>query len=242
MTTRAILLDIEGTTTSIRFVYDTLFPFARAHMEAFLAAEWEDAEVQSDIVALRAQAVEDHNAGLVEAPLVPEGDGTDVHVGAVANLLWQMDSDRKTTALKSIQGKVWRQGYASGALLGHVYADVAPTLNAWHRASLPVYIYSSGSVAAQKLLFRHSAAGDLTPLLSGYFDTTTGPKKVAASYVTIADAIGHSVETVLFATDHLDEARAAREAGMPATLSVRPGNAALPDHDFPMVSSLAELL
>ena len=149
MTTRAILLDIEGTTTSIRFVYDTLFPFARAQAAAFLDAEWGDSEVQKDVAALRAQALTDLAEGAADAPQIPLGEGDEVRVAALANVLWQMDSDKKTTGLKSLQGKIWRHGYASGELKGHLYADVLPALNAWHEAGLPVFIYSSGSIAAQ---------------------------------------------------------------------------------------------
>ena len=240
-TTQAILLDIEGTTTSIRFVYDTLFPFARAHVAAFLDAQWAASEVQSDVDALRTQAAIDRRDGL-EAPLIPEGTGQDAREAAIANVLWQMDSDRKTTGLKSLQGKIWKQGYAEGDLKGHVYDDVTPALRAWSRGNVPVYIYSSGSVAAQKLLFAHSIEGDLTSLLHGYFDTTTGPKKVASSYTAIAEALALPVGDVLFVTDNLAEAQAARESGMPAIISVRPGNPALPPHDFETLSSFDSLL
>ena len=242
MTTSAILLDIEGATTSIQFVYDTLFPFVRAGVAAFLEAEWSDASVQADVTALRMQALEDHARGVTAAPMLPEGVGPEVREAAVANVLWQMDSDRKTTGLKSLQGKIWRHGYGSGELLGHIYEDVTPTLRAWRDAEQPIYIYSSGSIGAQKLLFGHSVEGDLTPLLSGYFDTTTGPKKEAASYRTISSAIGHPSETILFVTDNLDEARAAAEAGMQAVISSRPGNPPLPDHGFEVITSFADLL
>jgi len=241
MTTSAILLDIEGTTTSIRFVYDTLFPFVRSHVGPFLAAEWEAQAVQDDISALRDQALHDHAEGVMAAPLIGAGAEAEVRGATVANVLWQMDSDRKTTGLKALQGKIWKQGYASGELLGHVYEDVAPAFRAWRAASVPIYIYSSGSVAAQKLLFRHSVEGDLTPMLAGYFDTTSGPKKVAKSYETIAAAIGCRPAEVLFATDSLDEALASTAAGVASVLSIRPGNAELPGHSFRTVSSLAEL-
>ena len=243
MKARAIVLDIEGTTTSIRFVYDALFPYVRTHVAAYLEAHWGDDAIQRDIDALRVQAAADLAAGLGDAPQVPsEGSPQEIRRAALANITWQMDSDRKTTGLKSLQGKIWRDAYQSGELKGHIDVDVEGALRRWHAQGTPIYIYSSGSVAAQKLLFGHSQAGDLRPLLAGYFDTTTGPKKVASSYVAIAEAIGVAVEDIVFATDNIDEAIAARDAGVNAVLSIRPGNAALPSHTFRTIDSFEQLL
>lgn len=233
-----MLLDIEGTTTSISFVYDELFPYARATMGAFLEANWHSEEVRKIIQSLRELEAADRADGRDVPPIAAESDGdAAVRASALANLLAQMDSDRKTTPLKAIQGLVWVDGYRSGALRGHVYDDVPVALRAWKDAGEPVYIYSSGSVAAQKLLFGHSVAGDLLPFLAGHFDTTTGPKKEAASYQAIADAIGVDAGSVTFATDNLDEARAAHEAGMRVLVSVRPGNPPLPEHPFEEIRS-----
>jgi len=219
----ALLLDIEGTTTSISFVYDSLFPYARERMRDFLSERFDDPEVRADVARL--------------------GDGTAADAEAAATLaLALMDGDVKDTGLKALQGRIWASGYASGALRGHVFADVPDALRELRRLEIPVHIYSSGSVAAQKLLFGHSEAGDLTPLLSGYFDTTTGPKKDPLSYRAIAAAIGRGPASVLFVTDSLAEARAARDARLQVAVSVRPGNPVLPDHDFRVVTSLAELL
>ena len=239
--TRALVLDIEGTTTSIAFVYDTLFPFARAHMAAFLAAHWKTPAVQADVSLVRAQAKEDVTAGLAGATLIPDSDESGALEATVENITAQMDADRKTTGLKALQGKIWLDGYASGELLGHLFEDVRPALERWHDQGLTIYIYSSGSVAAQKLLFRHSIAGDLTPLLSGYFDTTTGPKKVPESYTSICEAANLAPAQVCFLTDNLEEARAADEAGLQAVISVRPGNPRLPEHTFPTLTSFADL-
>ena len=242
MSSRAILLDIEGTTTSIRFVFDTLFPFARQHVGAFLEAAWTGEAVQADVDALRIQAAKELAGGGTEAPQIPAaGPDAELRSATLANVLWQMDSDRKTTGLKALQGKIWQHGYSSGELLGHIYDDVEPALHAWRDAGLPVSIYSSGSVAAQKLLFRHSERGDLTPLLTSYFDTTTGPKKVASSYTAIAQALACEPSDVCFLTDSIDEAIAARDAGVRAVLSVRPGNAALPEHTFETITTFDEL-
>ncbi len=234
----AIILDIEGTTTSIRFVYDTLFPYIRSHVGLFLEAKWDDDAVQADVTELSAQARQDLDDGVKDAPQIPDEASSSERLKATLdNIHWQMDSDRKTTGLKSLQGKIWRDGYLTGELKGHIYPDVEPALQRWSAAGIPVYIYSSGSVAAQRLLFGHSERGDLTHLLSGYFDTTTGPKKVEASYTQIAKDIGAEPSSLLFVTDHIDEARAARAAGLEALLSIRPGNAELPEHDFAEVRS-----
>jgi enolase-phosphatase E1 len=236
-------LDIEGTTTSISFVYDELFPFVRAELGAFLTEHWGRADVQADVGELRKQAEADVAAGLEGACLLPEPDsgGQALREAASAIVAWQMDSDRKTTALKALQGKIWVNGYQSGALKGHLFSDVAPAMRQLVELGKSIYIYSSGSVAAQKLLFGHSIEGDLTPSISGYFDTTTGPKKVATSYRVIAEAIGSNADQILFLTDSLDEALAAREAGLRVRLSLRPGNHPLPEHDFRTITSFADL-
>ena len=239
--TRAMLLDIEGTTTSIAFVYDTLFPFARAHMETFLEEHWGSPEVQKDVSLVREQAAADVRDGVFGAQLIPEDNEATARELTVRNLVGQMDADRKTTGLKALQGKIWLDGYARGELLAHLFEDVRPALERWHKSGLAIYIYSSGSIAAQKLLFRHSVEGDLTPLLSGYFDTTTGPKKVAASYTSICEAVSLDPAQVCFLTDNLDEARAAQEAGLTAIVSVRPGNPSVPEHPFSTLTSFADL-
>jgi 2,3-diketo-5-methylthio-1-phosphopentane phosphatase len=149
-----------------------------------------------------------------------------------------MDADRKVTCLKALQGLIWRDGYHQGELQGVVFDDVPLALRQWQAAGTPIFIYSSGSVEAQQLLFRYSNHGDLTPLLRGYFDTTTGPKREAASYRTILGATGQSAPDVVFATDVLAEAEAAHEAGLQAVLVVRPGNAPLPVHRFREASTL----
>lgn len=189
MSPRAILLDIEGTTSSIAFVAEVLFPYARARLAGFVA---------------------EHPAEV--APILAQVPGDD----PVATLIGWIDADAKETPLKTLQGMIWAAGYADGTLRGHVYPDTPAALRRWHAAGLPVHIYSSGSIAAQKLLFGHSIAGDLTPYLSGYFDTTTGPKREAGSYARIADAIGLPTAAVLFVSDMAPEIDAARAAGMQA--------------------------
>jgi enolase-phosphatase E1 len=219
----ALLLDIEGTTTSISFVYDALFPYARARLAAFLDAHFDDPAVRADVARL--------------------GDGSATTAAEAARIaLALMDADVKDTGLKGLQGKVWAAGYASGALRGHVFADVPGALRAFVARGTAIYIYSSGSVAAQKLLFGSSEAGDLTPLLSGYFDTTTGPKIQADSYRAIAATIGVAAGDVLFVTDSLREAHAAAAAGLRVAVSQRPGNPPLPDHDFHQIAALTDVI
>ena len=193
MPVRAILTDIEGTTSSISFVTETLFPYARAKLVDYVAA---------------------HPETVTDVP----GDDP------VATLIGWMDIDAKETSLKALQGLIWAEGYADGTLQGHVYPDAVAGLQRWYAAGLTLYVFSSGSVAAQKLIFRHSIAGDLTPLLSGYFDTTTGAKRDAASYAKIADVIDLPPSDILFLSDAADEVAAARAAGMQAQLIDRTGN------------------
>lgn len=205
--TDAVLLDIEGTTSSISFVLDELFPYARTHLR--------------DYVAANSEAV---------APILAQVPGED----PVATLLEWIDEDRKATPLKALQGMIWATGYAEGSLKGHVYPDTPAALRRWQAAGIAVHFYSSGSIAAQKLLFRHSIAGDLTPLVAGYFDTTSGPKREASSYTAIAAALGLAPATILFVSDIQAEIDAARAAGLEALLIAREGGGE--------VRSLAEVL
>lgn len=187
----AILTDIEGTTSSIAFVTETLFPYARARIADYVAA---------------------HPA---EAAAVP-GD-------PVETLTRWIDEDRKETVLKQIQGRIWAEGYAAGELKGHVYPEAAAALRRWRERGIRLFVYSSGSVEAQRLIFGHSDQGDLTGLFEGYFDTTTGPKTDRHSYEAIAHAIGLPADEILFLSDNPAEVDAARGAGMQALLVDRSG-------------------
>jgi enolase-phosphatase E1 len=235
-----VLLDIEGTTTSISFVKDVLFPFARKEMDSFLNEHWEDPDIQSIVELIRNQAEDDKQQGL-PAPTVPSGTGKEtVLPELLKNLFWQMDNDRKTTGLKSLQGKIWKSGFESGTLKGHVYEDVPKAFERWTAGGKRIFIYSSGSVEAQILLFKFSEAGDLNKFHSGNFDTTTGPKMEAASYTLISDKIGVPASDILFCTDVAKEAYAAKEAGFQVAVSIRPGNAPLSEtelKDFQTVTS-----
>jgi enolase-phosphatase E1 len=152
-----------------------------------------------------------------------------------------MDRDRKSTALKELQGRIWEEGYVRGDLVGEVFPDVAGALSRWHAKHCPVGIFSSGSTLAQRLLFRHSLAGDLTPYLTAYFDTTTGPKAEPSSYARIAERLGTTPEAVMFVSDTVRELDAAHAAGMRTRLAVRPGNPPAPESGHERLLSLAEI-
>tara|TARA_R110000868_G_scaffold21816_3_gene90395 strand:- start:2526 stop:3224 length:699 start_codon:yes stop_codon:yes gene_type:complete len=196
MTIRAIVTDIEGTTTPIAFVHEVLFPYARARLAEFCAARQADPVVAEALAAVRAES------------------GAQSLDEVVAILLRWMDEDRKAGPLKTLQGLIWQAGYEAGVLKGQVYEDAAALLMCWESQGLKLYVYSSGSVAAQKLIFGFSDQGDLTPLFSGYFDTAIGAKVDAGSYAAIAKAIGIVPDEILFLTDMPAEVAAARAAGL----------------------------
>ena len=234
---RVLLLDVEGTTTAVSFVYDVLFPFARAHLREFLPAAAHDPAAGEDIAALRAERRAEAEAG---APEWRDGGPAETIASAAAYAEWLMDRDRKSTALKSLQGRIWAGGYRSGALKSHVYPDVKPALERCRAQRRPVAIFSSGSVLAQRLLFEHTAEGDLTPLIDAYFDTTTGPKREADSYRRIAEALKVAPGAVTFVSDVAAELDAARAAGMGTALCVRDGPAPTPS-DHPVLRRFDEL-
>ncbi|MGA3121989.1 MAG: acireductone synthase [Polyangiaceae bacterium] len=194
----AILTDIEGTTSSLSFVKDVLFPFARRHIPNYVRAHRGDPGLAAILESVRVHERE---------PMLDEES-------VVAVLGRWIDEDRKAAPLKTLQGYVWAEGYRTGAFQGHVYADAVTQLRAWHARGFPLYVFSSGSVAAQRLLFAHTAYGDLTPLFAGFFDTNTGAKRDSASYTRIASEIRMAAGSVLFLSDTESELDAAREAGM----------------------------
>ena len=215
---RGILLDVEGTTSSISFVYDVLFPFARRHVGDFLTRRAGDPAVRA--VAARLEAEATGGQPSAAADLADPAVATRVALAALA----LMDRDAKVTPLKELQGMIWQGGFDSGELVAHVFDDVPAALADWTDAGLDVRIYSSGSIDAQKLFFAHTSSGDLTPHLRGHYDTTTGPKREAASYRAIAADMGLAPREILFVSDVGAELDAAREAGMATALAIRPGN------------------
>lgn len=202
---KAILTDIEGTTSSISFVKDVLFPYAYRHLPGFVQEYAQEIEtILNDVRA------EENNDGLSDEEVVEV-------------LQRWIEEDKKLTPLKTLQGMIWQAGYEAGELHGHIYEDAVDRLKRWKKAGFDLYIYSSGSVAAQKLLFSNTASGDLTPLFSGYFDTTTGPKLQSESYEKIAAQIGLAPERILFLSDNTQEIEAAAKAGMPVIVLDRDG-------------------
>ena len=203
---KAILTDIEGTTSSLSFVKDVLFPYARERMTAFVREHGQETTVRGLLDEVRAESGK------------PLSDGE----CAVLLLRW-IDEDRKITPLKALQGIIWESGYRQGDFTGHVYDDAVRNLRRWKEQGIALYVFSSGSVQAQRLIFSHSDHGDLTPLFSGYFDTTIGTKRDVEAYRKIAAAVALEPAQVLFLSDIKEELDAARDAGMHAVWLVREG-------------------
>ncbi len=212
---RALVTDIEGTTTPVTFVKDVLFPYARARLPAYVRSRPDDADVRA---------------------LVAQTGSEDA---ALAQLLAWMDADAKVTALKAIQGTLWAAGYADGSLRAPVYPDVPPALRAWRAAGTTLAVFSSGSVPAQHLLFGHTTEGDLRPLFSGWYDTTVGSKREAAAYHAIAADLRAPAAEVTFLSDVEAELDAAAAAGWVTVLVARDGQA--PSGRHRVVASFAEL-
>ena len=235
-------MDIEGTTSPIDFVYKVLFPYARLHLEDYLKRKAGSQELERDLLQLREEYVKDS----AEAPVPPEWIDAppDAQMQSVARYVcWLTDHDRKSTGLKSLQGKIWQEGYLKRELKSQVFPDVPPALKDWKEKNLDVRIFSSGSVLAQRLLFANTQAGDLTDFLNGYFDTGIGPKTSAESYRRIAAEFHLAASEVLFVSDVIKELDAASSSGMKTLLSVRPGNAPQPKgHDHGIISSFSEIL
>lgn len=211
---QAVLTDIEGTTTSISFVYDVLFPYAEARLDDYCSNPDPGPELAGAIERLRGEYEEEVRQG---ACFPGFGNGA-----PYARHL--MSLDRKSTGLKALQGLIWDEGYRSGALRSQVFPDVPGALTAWREAGARLRVFSSGSIKAQQLLFGHTEYGDLSGLFEGFHDTTTGPKQEATSYRAIADAFGLPPEAILFLSDVRGELDAAAEAGMRTGMLVRPGN------------------
>ncbi|KAL1936751.1 hypothetical protein VTP01DRAFT_885 [Rhizomucor pusillus] len=225
-----VVLDIEGTITPITFVKDTLFPYVTTGLDAFLDRSWGSDSLKEYVELLRKQAEKDVNEAIKEAVLIPAD--TDASVDEVKeaikqNIRWQMAADRKIGALKAFQGYMWKEGYENGQLKGDIYDDVLPRLDQWRADGKKIYIYSSGSVPAQKLLVGYSVKGNLLKYFDGYFDTTIGLKVEKKSYDNIAKEIGLAPDRILFVSDNVKEIQAAKEAGYQVIISDRPGNARL---------------
>lgn len=249
---KALVLDIEGTISPISFVKDKLFPYVTENLESYLSTRYDDEETQADISALRALAAKDKEDGedVVQIPEVTDSNKDDVIKAVVENVTAQMDADRKSTELKALQGHVWREAYKTKKVEGELFEDVAPVLQQLAEEDFMLYIFSSGSVEAQKLLLAHSTDGDITDMFTGFFDTEQGSKTDSESYKKIKQEISDDIqsEEILFLTDCPAEARAACEAGWQAVLVDRSmeqeGGIELTDEDrqnFMIIENLNEL-
>jgi enolase-phosphatase E1 len=234
-----ILLDIEGTTSPMDFVYQVLFPFVRAHLKDYLRRNADSEELWRGLSRLREEYLQ-------QALGPPEWADASVgeQIEAVANyVFWLMDRDHKSTELKSLQGKIWQQGYVTGELKSQVFQDVPPALGYWKNKNLDVRIFSSGSVLAQRLFFANTEVGNLTHFLEGYFDTNIGSKSDQESYRRIANEFHLKAVEVLFISDMTAELDAAKRAGMQTLLCVRPGNVPQPEkHGHVIIGSFGEIV
>ncbi len=224
---RVVLLDIEGTTTPIDFVYKTLFPYASRKLESFLGEHGLEPETQLLVQDLYTQQQMDERAGLEPPVWVNEPNGERLR-SAVEYARWLMAKDSKCTALKSLQGRIWQEGFGSGELRGEVYADVPVAFERWRRQGREIGVYSSGSVLAQQLLFRTVISGDLTLQIVGFFDTRVGIKSDSESYKKITGLMERAAREFLFLSDTAKEVEAAQAAGMHAILCDREGRASSP--------------
>jgi len=225
---QGVLLDIEGTTSSVSFVYDVMFPFARRELDAYLNKAWRTPECRAACEQIARDAGDESLAANRDA--------------VRDEVMRLMDGDIKATGLKQLQGLIWERGFQSGELLSHVYDDVPPALLRWNGSGLDVRIYSSGSIQAQKLFFGHTEFGNLLPQFRGHYDTTTGSKREAGSYTTIAAAFELPPSDVAFLSDVTAELDAARTAGMQTVLVLRPGNKPVDEgHGHKVISSFTQV-
>jgi enolase-phosphatase E1 len=236
-TGRAILLDVEGTTSSVRFVNEVLFNYARQMLDSYLRSHWDTDEQ----IAAREQIARD--AGAESFATWSRGEPRQkARERLKIEVLRLMDRDAKTTGLKELQGLIWREGFEAGKLRAHIYPDVVPALRHWNESGIDVRIYSSGSVTAQRLFFGHTDIGDLTSFFKGHYDTTIGPKRSHESYTKIAADIGVAPKEILFLSDTVAELDSARAAGLDTALVARPENAPPAEgHAHPIIRDFGEV-
>jgi enolase-phosphatase E1 len=233
-----VLLDIEGTTCPVSFVGDVLFPYAKQQMPAFLADQAENPIVQELLIQVFEAWDKDTDN---EAEALRQRYCQNDSKAVVSYLGWLIEKDRKLTPLKELQGLIWRQGYEQGLLKAPLYADVPEALGRWHSAGLELSTYSSGSINAQKLLYRHSTYGDLSILFRGWFDTNIGSKIISKSYTKIAKALMSNPEKIVFISDRKSELSAADEAGIKVLFSQRVGNPETDKENYIGIKNYADL-
>ena len=246
MTITHLLLDIEGTTCPVSFVAEVLFPYARERLQPYLEAHGHEPEVMALVDDTRKLWLADPSASAQEllatsGATAPADSSAGRASQVVPYLRWLIDHDVKATPLKDLQGRIWSEGYASAEIVAPLFSDVPDALQRWHEQGLVLGVYSSGSVPAQKLLYQHSQAGDLTTLFSHWFDTRTGTKQETGSYATIAAEMGTAPSSVLFVSDSLAELHAADAASMAVLFSDRDGNPGRDSGSFARISDYSQL-
>jgi enolase-phosphatase E1 len=251
---KIILLDIEGTTTPVDYVFGVLFPYAKDYVASFLREHFHEQGVQEDLRKLR----QEYKADIAQGKLVlewknPVGGNSPSIEGAIApSRNWEASAavpyihylisiDRKSTPLKSLQGKIWEEGYRTGKLRSQIFSDVPPAFDRWKKAGKQIYIFSSGSVQAQKNLFRYTESGDLTGYLSGYFDTEVGAKREPESYQKITRVVGVPPSSILFISDVEAELQTAQSSGLQTLFSSRPGNISADSDHFPVIQNFNQV-
>lgn len=236
ITAGCVLMDVEGTTSSIEFVHQAMFPFAAANAGSFLESDWGSERLEACLELLardcQAESRREWLGGL---------DGPAARARVLSAVLAMMARDAKLTGLKQLQGMIWKRGFESGLLTAHVYEDVPGALRAWKEQGIDLRVYSSGSIEAQHLFFGHTSAGNLRPLFSEHYDTTTGGKRETPSYLRIAEDAGQKPGRILFLSDIPEELDAAAAAGMQVVLCCRPGNAPVTAGAYAEIGSFAEL-
>lgn len=241
------MLDIEGTTTSLRFIKDVLFPYIKRNLARFLRERWHTEEVVATLARLIRQEERDNRDGLQPPKiwkLTETNDMNKIIDSIVSNVLWQMDLKRHNTALKQLQILVWVYGYENNELKGHVYDDVGTAFKRWRNMGIRLFVYSTGMAVAQQLLFSNSTQGNLLSMIENYFDVLVGSKVLASSFKKIAYYMSVSTSQVLFITDTPEEGKAAKEAGCQVLLVQRPENkriTASAGQDFSIITSLNQI-
>ncbi len=241
MNQQHLLLDIEGTTCPVSFVSEVLFPFAKQELSDYIKQHWDKYPNNKPIQAAKKEWLDDKSPGSNQIKQqVSKAEIKEID-GLIQYLRYLISIDKKSTALKDLQGKIWENGYTNGELKSQLFPETAECLRKWREQGLTLSVYSSGSIQAQKLLYKHSPAGDLEKLFSHWFDTHTGPKKSTGSYTTIAEHLNSSPNKIWFVSDNGAECDSARSAGMQTLFSLRDGNPDRDPRDHTVVQSLREV-
>ena len=241
MNQQHLLLDIEGTTCPVSFVSDVLFPFAKQELSHYIKQHWDESPHKKPIQAAKKEWLNDRSTESVQIKRqVIKGESEEMD-GLIQYLKHLISIDKKSTALKDLQGKIWEHGYKNGELKSQLFPETSECLREWREQGLTLSVYSSGSIQAQKLLYRHSPAGDLEKFFSHWFDTHTGPKKSTESYTTIAEQLHSSPNKIWFVSDNGAECDSARSAGMHTLFSLRDGNPDRDPRDHTVVQSLRDV-